>query len=161
MRHQFEDSGFAGLYLWTAKAKYTMGIFFLMFVLVYLIFGMIGEGPSHLLDFFTAIQMMFACFFIGIAQQGIVPKEKLTKARGVLWIIVSVLITLSFSLIFGWFSAFPSWCLILFLVLLSMGMAALLLGHYIELHRETQTLNRQLEKFQRQGKESRSDDAGY
>lgn len=152
MRHQFEDTGFARLYLWSAKAKYTMGILFLVFVLAYLLFGIISEEPNHLLDFFTAIQMMFACFFIGIAQQCVVPKEKLTKSRGTLWIIISVLITLSFNLVFGWFSTFPPWCVILFLTLLVMGMAALLLGHYIELHRETRALNRQLEKFQKQGK---------
>ncbi|MEA4992791.1 hypothetical protein SDC9_71348 [bioreactor metagenome] len=150
MRHQFEDSGFARLYLWIAKAKYTMGILFLVFVLFYLFFGIIGEGPDHLLDFFTAIQMMFACFFIGIAQQGIVPKEKLTKTRGVLWITISAIIILSFSLVFGWFFSFPPWCFILFLVVLIIGMAGLLLGHYIELHRETRALNRQLEKFQNQ-----------
>ena len=126
-----------------------------------MIFGMIGEEPDHLLDFFTAIQMMFACFFIGIAQQGIVPMEKLTKSRGALWIAIGTLIALSFSLVFGWFSAFPSWCLVLFLVLLSMAMAALLLGHYIELHRETRALNRQLEKFQRKGEREGGNNAGH
>ncbi len=149
MNHKFEDTGFARFYLWTAKAKYTMGILYLAFTLVYLFFGFITDSPA-VLDFFTAIQMMFACFFIGIAQQLLAPQRSLTKARCLLWVAVSTLITLSFSLVFRWFSAFPLWCFVVFLVVLIIGMIALLLGYYIELRRETQALNRQLEKFQSQ-----------
>lgn len=148
MRSKFEDTGFARVYLWTAKAKYTMGILYLACTLVYLFFGAVSKGEKSTLDFFTAIEMMFCCFFIGIAQQGIVPMDKLTKPRCAVWIAAGFFISLAFSLLSGWFSAFPLWCLILFHALLALSMAALLLGHFIELHRETKILNQQLEKYQ-------------
>lgn len=148
MQKQFNETGFAKLYLWTAKAKFTMGIFFVAFVLAYLFFGFITEGTTASLGFFTAVQMMFACFFIGIAQQLILPTDKLTKPRCILWIAVGVAITFVFSLVFGWFAGFPLWCGIAFIVVLTMGMVAMILSCYLELHRETKLLNKQLVQFQ-------------
>lgn len=150
MRDNFKNSGFARLYLWTAKAKYTMGIFFLAYVLLYLFLGLIGSEADVTLDLLTAIEMMFACFFIGLLQQAIVPKEKLSYARGALWIVSGVLIALVFSLLFGWFEGFPLWCFLLFLGLPAVGMVALILAHYFDLNRETKQLNRELERFQKQ-----------
>lgn len=147
---KFKNSGFAKLYLWTTKAKYTMGIFYVAFVMFYLLFGLVGDGPAITLDFFTAVQMVFACFFIGIVQQAILPVEKLNRIRCVLWIVSGVLITLAFSLGFGWFSAFPTWCFIVFLLITAAAMVAMLLSYYLELHRETRRLNRGLAQFQKQ-----------
>lgn len=147
---EFKNSGFAKLYLWTTKAKYTMGIFYVAFVMFYLLFGLISEGPAVTLDFYTAIQMVFACFFIGIVQQAILPVEKLSRPRCILWIISGVLVTLAFSLVFGWFRPFPLWCFIVFLVLTAAAMVAMLLSYYLELHRETKRLNRGLAQFQKQ-----------
>lgn len=146
----FEDTGFARLYLWTTKAKYCMGILFLAFVLTYLLFGLLKEGSKVTLDFFTAVEMMFACFFIGIAQQAILPKDKLTKERGVIWVALGLVITLVFSFVFGWFSAFPLWCAIVFCAVLVIGMIALILSSYLDLYRDTKILNQQLRKFQSQ-----------
>ena len=148
MKEKFGDTGFARLYLWTAKAKYTMGIFYLAYTLVYLILSAIASESKVALDLFTAIEMMFCCFFIGLAQQGIVPLDKLTKPRCAVWAGTGLLITMGFSLVFGWFSPFPPWCFILFLIMVAMGMLALLLGSFIELYWETKILNRQLERFQ-------------
>ena len=148
MKYHFAETGFARLYLWTAKAKYTMGILYLAYTFVYLILGVIASETEVALDLFTAIEMMFCCFFIGLAQQGIVPLGKLTKPRCAVWTGTGLLITVGFSLAFGWFSTFPSWCFVLFLVMLAMGMLAVLLGSFIELYWETKLLNRQLEKFQ-------------
>ncbi|MDL2218612.1 hypothetical protein LJC27_08155 [Christensenellaceae bacterium OttesenSCG-928-M15] len=150
MRNKFENTGFARLYLWTTKAKYTMGMFFLVFVLAYLLFGLINGGPAVTLDFFTAVQMMFASFFIGIAQQAIIPGDKLTKARCAWWIVTGVCTTLAFSLLFGWFSPFPPWCAAVFFAVLIVGMLAMILGYFIELRRETRVLNQRLAQFQKQ-----------
>ena len=149
MHNKLENSGFARLYLWTAKAKYTMGMFFLIFVILYLFLGFIGEGPAVMLDFFTALQMACVCLFIGFSRQSIVPNEKLTKSRCILWIGLNTLVTLACGLLFRWFAAFPAWCFAVFLAVVVVGMAGVLLGHFFELHKETQLLNRQLEKFQR------------
>lgn len=147
---KFKNSGFAKLYLWTTKAKYTMGIFYVAFVMFYLLFGLLGDGPAVTLDFFTAIQMLFACFFIGIVKQAVLPVEKLNRPRCVLWVVSGVLITLAFSLVFKWFQSFPRWCFIVFLLFVAVAMVAMLLGYYLELHRETKRLNRGLAQFQKQ-----------
>lgn len=146
---KIKNSGFARLYLWTAKAKYTMGIFFVAFVFVYLLFGLISEGPAVTLDFFTAVQMVFACFFIGILQQAILPVEKLSRSRCILWVASGVAVTLVFSLVFKWFAQFPLWCFIVFTVFIAIGMVAMIAGYYLELHRETKRLNRSLEQYQK------------
>jgi len=151
MRSKFEDTGFAHLYLQAATAKYTMGIFFMLLVFLYLLLGIVSHGPAVALDFFTAAQMACACLFIGFMRLGVVPNDKLTKPRCTLWVGFNALLTLAFSLVFGWFAAFPRWCLIVFLASIVVSSAAVLLGHFIELHRETQRLNHQLEKYQRGG----------
>ena len=149
MRNKLENSRFARLYLWTARAKYTMGMFFLIVVIFYLFLGFVSEGPAVTLDFFTALQMACVCLIIGFTRQGIVPNEKLTKSRCILWIGLNTLVMLACSFLFHWFAALPTWCLVAFLAVAVVGMAGILLGHFFELHKETQLLNRQLEKFQR------------
>ncbi|MDL2225047.1 DUF3021 family protein [Eubacteriales bacterium OttesenSCG-928-M02] len=151
---KWTNSGFARLFLWTVKAKYTMGIFYVVFVLLYLLFGLISEGPVVMLDLFTAIQMVFACFFIGILQQAILPVEKLSRPRGILWVVSGVVVTLLFSLGFGWFAQFPVWCFVLFVAFMALGMAAMIIGYYLELHKETKRLNRSLERFQNQSRKT-------
>jgi hypothetical protein len=150
MHATFKNSGLARLYLWVTKAKYTMGIFFVAFVVVYLFFGLVSEGALVTLDFFTALEMVFACFFIGLLQQIIIPMGRLNRSRCALWIVSGVLITLVFSLVFRWFERFPLWCFILFMIFMALGMGAIILGYYLELNRETQRLNRGLEQFQQQ-----------
>ncbi|MDL2318643.1 hypothetical protein LJC74_06165 [Eubacteriales bacterium OttesenSCG-928-A19] len=147
---KLKDSKFARVYVWMAKAKYTMGILFVAFVFVYLFFGWISEGPMVTLDLFTSVQMLIACFLIGVLQQAILPAAKLSRVRGICWVLSGVLITLVFSLVFGWFDQLPLWCFIVFVVFIAIGMAAMIVGYYLELHRETKRLNRGLEQFRRQ-----------
>lgn len=148
MQETFKHSRFALLYLWISKAKYTMGIFYVAFVLLYLLFGTVHLREQATLDLLTSIEMLFACFFIGLAQQAIAPVNRLTVRRSLLWLACGASITLAFTLIFGWFAAFPPWCLILFVFCVVLGMLALLVSHYLELFYETRRLNQRLESFQ-------------
>lgn len=145
---KWKNSGMARLFLWMVKAKYTMGIFFVVFVIFYLLFGLVASGQVIMLDFFTAVQMVFACFFIGILQQAVLPVEKLSRTRCIVWVASGVAVTILFSLVFGWFKRFPVWCHILFAVVIALGMIAMIAGYYLELHKETKRLNRNLERFQ-------------
>lgn len=150
MQNKFNNSFFARLYLWMTKAKLTMGIFFVVFVVFYLFFGWIIVRQSITLDFFTAVEMLFACFFIGLAQQTISPINNLTIKSCVLWIVTGGGITLIFSLVFNWFALFPSWFLIIFVGAVMFGMGAMILSYYLELNHETRKLNNQLARFQKQ-----------
>lgn len=153
MEKKLRTSGFARLYVWTGRAKETMGLFYVGFVFMYLFFGLVSEGPVVMLDMFTAIQMLFACFFIGLAQQFFVPSGTLTRGRGVLWGLCSIGITLGFSLGFGWFAAFPVWCFVCFQLFVGCGFAAMMVMYYFELYYETRQLNRGLEQFQKNGRQ--------
>lgn len=148
MKTQFSDSGYGKFFLWVSKAKFTMGVFYVAYTMVYLFFGLLAQGPSIALGLLPAIEMLLACFLIGIAQQIILPVDKLNKTRCVLWVAVGFVITLGFSLGFGWFKQFPGWCLPVFILVLVLGMAAATVSYYLELHRETRLLNRKLQQFQ-------------
>ena len=146
--NDFVNSGFARLYTWMTKAKYTMGIFFVVYVIVFLFFGIVTEGVTASIGFFTAIQMLFACLFIGIMQQVVIPSDKVTSIRCIIWVTSGAVITILFEMMFKWFKPFPAWCFPAFTVFMVLGMLLAVLGDYFELQRETKYLNRKLEKFQ-------------
>lgn len=151
-KNDFVNSGFARLYTWMAKAKYTMGIFFVAYVVLYLFFGLVIKDLSVSLDFLTAVQMLFACLFIGVAQKAIIPADKVSLSRCALWTALGTVITVLFALIFNWFGLFPGWCFPVFTVFMIIAMQCVVLGDYFELHRETKDLNRKLEQFQNRTK---------
>lgn len=153
-KNSFENSGFARLYTWITKAKFTMGIFFMMHVILFLFFGLIINGTKVSLDFYSALEMLIACFLIGLLQQAVIPQEKFTRIRCTLWIISSAFITLLFGLVFQWFRLFPAWCFPVFIAFEVIGMLFMILSYYLELNRETKYLNRKLDQF-RSGKHER------
>lgn len=147
MHRRFFDSRFAHLYLWFAQAKYTMGVFFVAYVFFYLVLGALTRGPGTPLDLWTGVEMMFACFFIGVIQQALLTVDKLNRTRCILWVVSGTLIGLVFSLIFRWFEGLATWCFAVFHLCMALGMAAMILVYYIELSRETQLLNARLAQF--------------
>lgn len=149
MESQNREVLFSRVYLWITNAKFTMGMLYCFFVFAYLLFGIIATNPAVTLDFFTALEMLFASFFIGLLRQIILPNGNITKVRGVLWIVSGFVILISFSLIFGWFKPFPSWCLFLFAVCFLLATLAMVFTYYLELMRETRRLNQLLEQFKK------------
>lgn len=148
MENSFWSSPFARLFVWMTKAKLMMGIFFVVFVILYLLFGFVSVEPAVELNFLTAVEMLFAAFFIGLSRQAIMREENPKGVRCCLWVAVGTLVTLLFSLVFKWFSSFPGWCFYVFIAFTVFSMAAVVLGDYIELHRETRRLNSGLKQFQ-------------
>lgn len=144
------NSRFAYLFVWMTKAKFTMGIFYTVFVLFYLLLGLAGPQANVTLDLPTAIEMVFACFAIGLAQQAMMPGGNLTRPRCLLWLVLGTLVTLGFSLVFRWFEGFAPWCLGVYVATIALGMGAMLLSSYLALQHETHRLNRKLEQFQQQ-----------
>ncbi len=150
MQNQKRESAFARFYIWSTAAKSIMGLFFLFFVFMYLLMGLVSSGPPVELDFFTALEMAFAAFFAGVLQYILVPGgDKLTHSRSLAWVLSSTLVTLVFSLVFRWFEAFPLWCPITFFTLTATGVAMMVEYYRLKLARETRRLNEQLEQFQK------------
>ena len=52
MKSKAEESRFTRLYLWMGSAKINMGLFFVAFVLMYFLLGLICEGLRATLDVF-------------------------------------------------------------------------------------------------------------
>lgn len=148
MLKALHKSPFARLYVWISKAKYTMGIFFVAFVFMYYFLGCLTDGLAFSLGIFPAIQMLFACFAIGIAQQLLLPDRSLSTGRLAAWLLISLAISLLFGLLFSWFDSI--WKLLLFQVIPIFGILAIALGYCWDLRRETRNLNSHLSDFQRQ-----------
>ena len=147
-----KETKFTRLYTWMVEAKSIMGLFFTALVFMYLFLGLVfglSTGTAWAsLGFFTAVEMIFASFLIGILRQIILPNGVFTKARCLLWIGAGTLDVLAFTLIFGWFANFPAWYASCFVAIIPLGMALMLLHYALERQRETKRLNAQLEKFQ-------------
>ncbi|MEL7610380.1 MAG: hypothetical protein AAGU74_12885 [Bacillota bacterium] len=156
MQQEIPQSRYTRFYVWMVKAKTTMGLLFTAFVFIYLLFGFVREGSTATLDLITALEMVFACFFIGLGQQIVLPSEKLTRMRCALWILIGMVVTLAFSLVFNWFALFPPWCVFLYTVFIAFGMLAMIVNNHLELGRETRRLNRLLEQFQKRNSPDKS-----
>lgn len=143
-----KNSKFAKVSIWLTKAKELMGLLFTAYVFFYLFFGLFTEPGFQGLSLFTSIQMMFACAFVGVIRQAVIPTGVLNWVRAVIWVLSGVAITVGFSLFFGWFEGFPSWCVPVFWGVMAAGFAFMILEYYFELHRETVLLNLKLEQFQ-------------
>jgi hypothetical protein len=144
-----QNGKFAGLYLFSMKAKSTMAIYFMAFTIFYFAIGKFGGVEGVSLSFWTALQMMVSCMIIGFGQTLIVPPEKLLIWRGVLWVAFASAVTIGFALLFRWFEGFPFWCVIAFCGVTPIGFAALLLGLVFDTRHETQKLNEHLKEYQK------------
>lgn len=149
MLKKLNESWFPRLYLWAAKAKFPMGLLFAYCVFAYLILGALSGIDGIGVGFFMALQMVFACFFVGVLQQLVIPENNFTKPRYILWVISGTAIITAFALIFKWFEEMPGWCLFLFIFFVILALLALVYSYYLELKQETKLLNSQLEKFQK------------
>lgn len=145
---RLKNGKFAKVYIWFTKAKEAMGLFFMAYVFFYLFFGLFAEPGFQGLNLFTSIQMAFASFFVGMIRQAVIPAGILNRARAGLWVVSGEVITVGFSLFFGWFEGFPLWCALTFWGLMAFGFAAMILDYYFELHQETALLNQKLAQFQ-------------
>lgn len=139
---------FAIVYVWMAKAKYTMAMLYIVVVYLYLLGNFTVSKQAVALDLRTSLEMMVTCLLIGLSQKLIVPLERLTLKRSLLWLVIGICLTAAANFVFQWFMLFPLWYNILFIVVVGLGMMAMLLAYYFELQNETIQLNKQLEYFQ-------------
>ncbi|MGG0720543.1 hypothetical protein ABE096_23630 [Robertmurraya massiliosenegalensis] len=154
MKQEQSKNLFKDLLLFGFESKGTMGIYFSMFVFMYLVFGKISIGDSVVLDLWTAIQMVSACILIGFGQTIIMAKDSFHMYRSIAWLIWSSVVTIGFTLGFGWFDGFPLWSVIVFCSILVIGYSMLLLALFWQTEQETKKLNEHLKVYQERGKMS-------
>lgn len=151
MKQEHSENSFKELLLFSFVSKGTMGIFFSMFVFMYLVFGRMSVGSSIVLDLWTAVQMVSACLLIGFGQTIIISKESFQMNRSVIWLLWSSVVTVGFTVGFGWFAGFPLWCSIVFCSILIIGYSMVLLALYWQTEQETKKLNEHLRIYQEKG----------
>jgi len=145
------DGRYKGLerfYLFSIKAKGTMGIYFVGFVFFYFGVGYLGGASRLSIDLAKTMQMTATCMAIGYSQAAIVPPEKFTAKRAAAWLTLSGAITAASTVFFGWFAGLPAYCPYLFCTATALGLAGYVLGLYFDARRETERLNMHLKAYQ-------------
>jgi hypothetical protein len=145
-----QNGKFAELFLFAVKAKETMGVYFMVFTVFYLVIGELGGVESVSLDMGKVAQMVGICILIGLGQALIVPLEKFSVPRGVIWVSLSAAVTVGFAILARWFEGFPIWCGIVFCGIMIIGFSAFLLGLLFDTRRETERLNEHLKAYQQE-----------
>lgn len=135
------------MFLYNAKSM--TGIYFSTFVLFYLVLSSLSNGISNSsLDFMTAFQMLICAALIGFSQEIIVPEDKISGKRAMIWGILMLIITIGFCELFGWFSQVKIWCKILFYLVVLISIFVVWLALEIKAKYDTKELNDALKKFQ-------------
>lgn len=135
------------LYTAFADSKLIMCIFYSYYVWMYVFMGWLSGAEVQTLDIALANQMMIPALITGLAQIYIVPSEKITIRRNIIWTIVSVLTCYAIAVLFNWFSSFPLWAEWTFWGVLVIGYIFMILYLYFKLENETRELNEHLTRF--------------
>ena len=135
------------MFLYNAKSM--TGIYFSTFVLFYLVLSALSNGITNSsLDFMTAFQMLICATLIGFSQEIIIPEDKVSGKRAMIWGTLMFIITIGFCEFFGWFSQVKIWCKILFYLVVLISIFVVWLALEIKAKYDTKELNDALKKFQ-------------
>ena len=135
------------MFLYNAKSM--TGIYFSTFVLFYLVLSALSNGISNsVLGFMTAFQMLVCSALIGFSQEILIPKDKISLKRTMVWGTLMFIITIGFCEFFGWFSQVKIWCKILFYLAVLISVLVVWLALEIKANVDTKELNDALKKFQ-------------
>ena len=137
---------FVKLYLWAVDAKRTMGVFFAVYVLMYLFFGLfcgVTALPNGI-----AFSMLALGLLVGISQAAILPEDKITLPRAIIWTALCETLTLLFGLTGKWFAGFPIIAPTVFYLFCAGGYVSMWLGLHLRAKKETEELCGGLKHYQ-------------
>ena len=135
------------MFLYNAKSM--TGIYFSTFILFYLVLSALSNGITNSqLGFMTAFQMIICSALIGFSQEIIIPKDKISVKRTIIWGTLMFIITIGFCELFGWFIQIKIWCKILFYLVVLISIFIVWLALEIKAKNDTKELNDALKKFQ-------------
>lgn len=153
MKGAFVMKAFKKFYLWGMTAKFYMGLYFAAIVFFAGIITALYGGES--LRLLVLLEMFGVSIFCGFTQSWIVPacldfSHGIFFGRSVVWLLLSTAVTISVSLLGGWFQGLPTWCPWLLGVFLLLGMSFMLLGLKFDQEADTVRLNQDLTHFQKE-----------
>lgn len=143
---------FRKFYLWGIHTKYHMGLYFAALVFLSGILTAFSGGDS--LRLVVLLEMILVSFVTAVIQTWILPDSVdfsmgIFCKRSVLWLLLSVAITVAVCIWGGWFTGLPAWYPWLLGGFLLVGHSFVLLGSKFEQDADTLRLNEGLQKLQK------------
>ncbi|MGE4483840.1 MAG: hypothetical protein AB7C97_01875 [Oscillospiraceae bacterium] len=143
---------FKKLYVWTLNAKLYMGIYFVAIVFLTGIVKVIFGGDS--IQFLVLLEMLILSMVIALLQVVILDERAdysggIFFGRSVLWLSISVALTVICALMFEWFAGLAAWCPFVLGAFMVFGFSAMLAGLKLEQDAETVRLNAALNNFKK------------
>lgn len=142
---------FKKFYVWGMNAKFYMALYFAATVfLIGIILAITGRSS---IDLLTLVQILLVDMVIAFLQVWILDEQtdysrSIFFIRSILWLAISVGLTVGVSVFFGWFHGLPAWCNLLLGIFMLFGFSATLFGLKFEQEQETIKLNRKLQTYQ-------------
>lgn len=122
---------FKNFYVWAMNAKFYMGLYCTATVFIIgIVLAIAGNDSIGLL---TLVQILLVDIVIAFLQVWLLDaytdyRRSIFFGRSVLWIAVSVILTVGGSVLFGWFGELSAWCNLILGVFIFLGFSATLLG---------------------------------
>ena len=141
---------YRGLYVWAMNIKLFMALYFVL--LVFLLGLLVAFSGGDSLKLLTLLEMLLLSAVIAMLQN-VWLKDSTDYSKGlffgqsVLWVSVSMVLTLAAALVFGWFAGMPAWCPYALMLFMGAGLIAMLVGLKFEQDADTVHLNEDLNRF--------------
>lgn len=141
---------FKKLYIFAMNAKLYMAIYFVATLFIVSLITFLFGGKS--ITILTLLEMLLVNFINGFLQAFLLNENTdfshgIFFGRSTAWIILSVGISSAVCIICKWFEGYPNWCILLFVLLLTFGFCAMLIGLKFEQDADTVKLNHNLEHY--------------
>lgn len=148
-------NGFKKFYIWGMNAKFYMGIYFA--ATVFLMGIVLAVAGRDSIGLWTLVQVLLVDMAIAFLQVWLLNEQtdysrSIFFGRSVLWLAISVGLTIGASIVFGWFDGLPMGCNLLLGVFMLFGLSATLFGLKFEQEQDTMKLNENLQSYQQKNK---------
>ena len=141
---------FLRFYAWGVEVKLYMSIYTAAVVFFQGITEVL-QG-RYTISVWVLLEMLLVSFVFAAIQYAVLPAGNWSSKKGLaVWVVCANLLYIGGALVFGWFPGVPLWWDILLMVLLECGLVAVWFGEQVACWRDTQLLNRRLQKFQEKG----------
>ena len=141
---------FRGLYVWAMNMKLFMALYFIMMVFVVGVVTLFTGGDS--IRLLTLLELLAASMFVALLQQLLLSDSAdyshgVLFGRSLLWLALSVGLSVVGALLLGWFNGEPWWCVPVFGAFIAMALLMTLTGLKFEQDADTLRLNEGLNRY--------------
>ena len=143
---------FKTIYVWALNAKLYMGIYFAAIVCLTGIVKAIFGGNS--LPLLVLLEMLILSMVVAVLQVVLLDERAdysggIFFGRSVLWLSISVVLTVFCAILFNWFAGLAAWCPFVLGAFMVFGFSSMLVGLKLEQDADTIRLNTGLNSFKK------------